>query len=445
MRRTNLIILGVVVLALGAFIVFVERHQPTSDERRERADRVFPALDADEVEIIELRTDAAAVRLVRDDGAWRLTEPLDSPADPAAVLGLLEAIAGLDAERVLGADEVDAAAYGLDDPPIELVLADGEGRRFELAVGGTTPLGGKRAVRRGDADEVVLCPAAFVSRLDRNVDDWRSREVVSVAESELAVIDIETGEDRIRVERVRDRWRLVEPLADLADHEQITSLISELNGLRVTEFLDTGAAPSGIDDPEFRIRLEEVDDGATVTLELAAPADDSAGVVCRRDGEDLFRVPDTLRLRLGKAPVLWRSDAVWPFSTWDVASATFGNPDDEVGLVHRDGMWQLPDGGAADGAEVRRRLSRLAELEADAHDLMVPPTGALGTVTVTTDGEAGSTELRFTFWGAMEEGGHAAVAVTGRDNVMAVDAATVDTIVEDLDALRMVDETRTGE
>jgi hypothetical protein len=438
MRGKSLVVLASVVVVLGAFIVLVERHQPTSDERRARADRVFPQLDADDVTAIGVRTDGGAVRLVEEDGVWRLTEPIDYPADPAAVLGLLEAVAGLDADRVLGGDEVDPKSYGLDEPEIELVLTDSDGRTFELAVGGTSPLGGKRAVRRGGADEIVLCADGFVTRVDRAVDDWRSREVVAVSENELAAIDIVAGDDRIRTERSDDRWWLVEPLADLADQEQIASLISELNGLRVSDFLPPESDPDevGLDDPEFSILLEGRDEFATVALDLAAPIADEPTVVGRRNETDLFRVPDTLRLRLGKAPVLWRSTIVWPFSTWDVTAVRFENRDREVAVEQVDGLWQESGGTAADGAEVRRRLSRLAELEVEHHDLILPPTEPLGRLVLTLEGSEAPATRTFTFYAALEPGGHAAVTVTGRDNVMAVDAVLVEAIVGDLDALR---------
>jgi hypothetical protein len=443
MRSKSLIVLAALVVVLGAFITFVERHQPTSEERRERADRVFPDLDIDDIAVIDLQTSHGHIRLVDEDGGWRLTDPVTYPADGAAVLGLLEAVADLDADRVLRADEVDPTAYGLDDPEFEVVLIDGDDHRYQLEVGGTTPLGAKRAVRRGDDSEIVLCAGSFVSRLDLPVDDWRSREVVSLAESDISTLDIVAGNDHIRVERVDGRWWLTDPLSDLADRDQIRNLISELNGLRVSEFLpsDTDPAALGLDPPEFRVRLETGDGVQPVTLELAAPDDDSAAaMVCRRNGDDLFRASGTIRPRLAKAPVLWRSAAVWPFNTWDVTAATFVDADgDEVAVEQVDGVWHAVDGSTVDGAEVRRRLSRLAELEAGDHDLMRPPTGVVGRVGVTVGGESGPDEVSFTFFAPIEDGGHAAVEVSRRDDIMGVDGAVAETIVGDLDALRATD------
>ena len=217
MRSGTLIILAIVAVALGAFIFFVERHQPTTDEAVERADRVFPELDEDTIETVEIESNHGHVRFSLVEGEWRMVEPLDWAADPTAVRSLLGAIANLDAERTLSLGEVALSDYGLDNPLLGVVLVDANGVRFALAVGDATPLGSKRAVRRGTDDEIILSADAFVAALDREVDEWRSRDVIELAEHDLESIEISTVEDRIRVEQINGRWQLIEPLVDLAD------------------------------------------------------------------------------------------------------------------------------------------------------------------------------------------------------------------------------------
>ncbi len=193
MRSRNLIILAAVVAALGAFIFFVERNQPTTLEVVERANRVFPDLDQDAVEVVELQTSHGPIRLAAVNEEWRLVEPIDFPADAAAVRSLLGAIADLDAERVLPLGEVELADFGLDDPVLGVVLLDSEGTRFSLAVGDPTPLGSNRAVRRGSDEEIVMSAGAFVAGLDRGIDEWRSRDVVDLLEHDLESVEIVDG------------------------------------------------------------------------------------------------------------------------------------------------------------------------------------------------------------------------------------------------------------
>ena len=55
--------------------------------------------------------------------------------------------------------------------------------------------------------------------------------------------------------------------------------------------------------------------------------------------------------------------------------------------------------------------------------------------------EEAGTELTFTFFKPMAEGGNAAVAVSARDTLMSVAATDVDTLLGDLASLRMPEPT----
>jgi len=441
MRSRNLIILASVAIALGVFIYFVERHQPTTDDRLERIDRLFQELDGDAVVELELKTSHGPVRLAKTDDEWRMVEPLDYPADVAAVKALVDAVANLDAERILPIGEVDPGDYGLDAPVLGVTLVDSHGDRFSLAVGDETPLGSNRAVQRRSDKKIILVPGHFVASLDKDIDQWRSRDVVDLLEHDLESVEIETAEDRIKAEQGDGRWMLSEPLIDLADPDQMRSLVSELNTLRVSEFLsDEADAPElGLDPPAFRVLLTPKDGGETLTLELAASEDEAGTVVCRRNGSDLFLVPSSIGTRLAKAPVLWRSDKVWPLTSWDVSKIEIAGKTEEAVLDRVDGLWQAGDGGEVDNPEVSRRLGALADLEVREHDLVLPPTEVMGSVILVIDEDGGAEGLTYTFFAPLEEGGLAAVRVSSRDNVMGVDAISAETIVGNLDRLRPTD------
>ncbi len=447
MRSRNLIILASVAIVLGVFIYFVERHQPTTDDHLERIDRLFRELDGDTVVELELKTSHGPVRLAKTDDEWRLVEPLDYPADATAVKALVDAVANLDAERTLPVGEVAPSDYGLDAPVLRVTLVDSHGGRFSLAIGDETPLGSNRAVLRDTGEEIILVPSFFVASLDKDVDQWRSRDVVDLLEHDLESVEIETAEDRIKAEQSDGRWMLREPLADLADPDQMRSLISELNALRVSEFLpeDVDASELGLDPPAFRVFLRPRDSDETLTLELAASEDEAGTVVCRRNGSDLFRVPSSIGIRLSKAPVLWRSDKVWPFVSWDVAKVEVSVGDDDLvfdKIEDTEGkIWRFADGTDADNVELNRRISALADLEVREHDLVLPPTEVMGSIILVLDEENGAEGLTYTFFAPLEEGGHAAVMVSSRDNVMGVDAISAETIVGNLEKLRAVDET----
>jgi len=122
MKSRNLIILAAIVVLLGAYILLFERHRPTTDEARRDADKVFPGLETDEVTGVVVVGPEGSVRLEKVGDDWQLREPIAYPADSATVSSTLSSLAGLDADRRLAAEEVDAAEYGLDIPQAEVTL-----------------------------------------------------------------------------------------------------------------------------------------------------------------------------------------------------------------------------------------------------------------------------------------------------------------------------------
>jgi hypothetical protein len=447
MKARNLIILTVIVLVVGAYILFYERHQPTSDERNERADKLFPTLERDDVESIEIRNSHGEFQLVRSGDDWRLTTPIDFPADTPTVNSLLGSLLGLRQERRLAADEVDPAAYGLDEPQMHVTLGTADDERLSLEVGEETPLGSNRAVRISSDDAVIICAGWFATDLDKELDSWRSRDVVDVTEQELASLQVVAGTDRIHAARSGEEWRLLEPVSDLADGDHLQNLISNLSSLRVEEFLDDELNPEalGLDNPEYRIMLIRSEGGDPIELEFGATReqDSATQVACRRDGREYFWVNDVAATRLAKAPVLWRATKLYDFNTWDAEVLTISSGGQQLRLDRSEGMWQDESGGELDYSAVQDRLSKLAELEVREYDLMQPLTEEMGRVEMgfeAADDEAEARTVSYTFNRPLAEGGDALVTVSTRDTVMSVDPAEVQAILSDPESLRKQEE-----
>ena len=444
MRNKNLIILAAVVLVVAAYIFLFERHQPTSEEARDRAEKVLQNFDRDAVISIEIEGGNGRVRLERIGEEWRLREPLDYPADSSKVSSTLASLANLEADRRLGADDLDPAAYGLDEPDLSVEMRTAGDEVIALVIGDEMPLGSKRALRLGEGGEIVLASGWFVNDLDREVDDWRSREVVDVSADQVASIDIEAGGDHIKAVRVNDEWKLLRPLEDLADPDHLLALVSELDSLRIEEFLSEGVSPAelGLDAPEYEIVLVRSDGLEPLRLDLGATRDGEGGteVACRRGDSEYFWALDRVRTRLSKAPVLWRAKKVGAFDTWDAAGLVMSRSEATVRLEREDGMWRFADDGAeVDQGEVQDRLSKLAGLEATDFDLVAPLTAEMGRIGVALpagDEEPEAPTLSFTFFEPLTEGGRAMVRVSGRETVMGIDAAAVEAILGDLEGLR---------
>ena len=443
MSNRSFAYLAAAVLALGVFIWFFERHEPTTDEAEQQENKVFSNLTANDIQGLKVRNAHGLFDFARDTrGGWRLTAPLEGAADAFAVDGVISSVLELEVDRTLGSDEVDAAAYGLEAPELAVTLITTEGARQQLLIGDTAPLGGKRAISRGDGD-ILLTSGAFASGLNKELDEWRSRNLVEARLADLVSIEITTGGDSIDAVKVGEDWRLRSPITDLADSELLRTFVTDITSVRIESFVD-GEVDSeglGLTRPRHHIMLVPADGGEGATLDFGSTreVDGNTQVVCRRNGKDVFWVNNRAETVLGKAPVRWREPRVRPFETWDAAGLALVTGDDSLTLRRSSGLWTFEDGEQADATSVQERLTALAGLEAVDFDLMDLGTVELGRATVALD-ETGSKTLVFVFSEPLGEGGNVLVRVTGREVLMSVQPDDVEHIFGNLAGLRRAPE-----
>jgi len=418
MRNRNLAILVVAVVVLGAFILLHERHLPTTDEAGEQVDRVFPGLERDDIQAVEVVNRHGAFRLDRVGDGWRLMEPGPYDADQGAVNAILE------------------------QPELEVVLHTAKGESYRLEVGAQLPLGARRPVAR-EGGGVMICRSGFAASLDKDLEGWRSRDVVDIFSDQVAAVEVETGAVRAHAAREGRQWQLLEPIRDLAARDHISSLIADLNALQVKEFVDGGdSGEMGLEAPRHTVTLIRTDAEEPVVLEFGATRDRDGTtlVACRRDGGETFWVDDGAEQRLAKPPVLWRSRTLYPFDSWNVERLTLTAAGTTVELMREAGLWQLADGGEADTGEATSRLTRLANLETTEFDLVDLGARELGRLELAMR-SPGADEgvppelIEYVFLAPLEEGGDASVRVTGRSGLLGVAAGEVEQLLGDLDSL----------
>ncbi len=460
MKTWRLFAMVAVVVVLGSYIVCYERHQPTKQERQEQAEKIFPELKQDNIVAVAIRNESGELRLERQDEQWRLSEPIDVAADATAVGGLLTALLGLKAERRLAAGEVDPAVHGLAEPKMAVALTTGDGDTVRIEVGNKAALGSNRAISIGDGS-IILCAGWFTSDLDRDLEGWRSRDVIDILESDLAAIELATAGDRLHLVRRQQQWLMVEPLADLADREHVRNLISNLNALEVKSFLDStvvDVTELGLDPPRAHVTIVPATGGDPTVLELGTTReqDGSTQVACRRNGSELLWVTDRAEASLGLAPVRWRSSVLYPFDSWDVQGVRITIDGTTAELSRTSGIWSFTDSSEANSSEansseansgeansgnVLDRLAALSRLTATDFDLVDTGRPEAGTVELrltpgTIDGDEAEQTVTYTFWHALETGGQAMVRVSERATLMAVESTALDEILGDLAQLR---------
>lgn len=322
MKPRTLLVLAVLVAGLGAFIWFVDRDLPSSEERAELGKKLFPDFETDEVTAVEIerRVEPAAgdgqaaggdrggeqgrverLRMERepapagataeedDEGAgdeddllepaasrqWRIVEPAAyaaARADAAAVDRLLDAVARLETVRTV--EGAEPGATGLAEPRARLKLVTPEGET-EVAIGAEVPASSSVLVSVTGRPDPIVVDGAIVRELDREPGEWRDRRMVDArpAEVERLTLTVAGGAEPVVLARRGERFWLESPVVDRAAADRVDRLLGELTGLAASRFVDAPAvtpAEMGLEPPEAAVEAR-LAGGGTLAVEVGRP------------------------------------------------------------------------------------------------------------------------------------------------------------------------------
>jgi hypothetical protein len=433
MRSGRLAILAIVVLAIGAYIYFVERHAPTTDELKERADKLLPTLDQAKVQRLAITNAHGRFELVKDKEEWKLKAPVTDDANESAVTSLLSSLTSLKSERTFPAKEVKLADYGLDKPALELKVTTEDGKSFDLRLGAELPLGNTRAALT-TGDSVFLVNKYIATDLEKDLSGWRSDQLLRLYSTDVAGINLGYSGTRLALAHTGNTWSLTEPVADLANRERAEAMLSELSGAHIKEFLDTppAAATLGLEPPRSEITLLRRGENAPpVKLQFGNEREVAGAkqVACKR-GDRVFWVEATAVKSLSGEISEWRAKKLVQLDTWSADSFELEAGAAKAKVERKDGVWRS---GATevDFSTVSNRLNLLANLEVQGFDQPKPTAQPLGKVKVAV---SGGSPVQASFYPGASPA-QALALVEGRSGALAVDRSKVDDLLADPAAL----------
>lgn len=422
MRPRNLAVLFLVVVGLLAFIWFYEGDLPSSDERAELAKRVL-GLETTEVRGLTLGRDGAEVRFervaaVEPDGeaSWWLRQPLEAPADAAAVERLLEQLVGLEKGRTL--EQIEPAELGLAEPRGRIRL-ETDAEPVELLIGSAVPASTTMILGLAGRDEAYVVADSLWRELEKPAGDWRSRDLGVGSRAAIERILLHGG--GVALGRRGDLFWVEEPYVDRADRELVSALLGELVGLRVETFVDPPPSPA----PELSAgAIDVVLTGreASFELEIGGPAGAEGELRLARVDGQLVEIRTELATALGRDPEEWRSRSWASLEVYEVDRLEVRDASGES-VFERDGGEWLRDGARVRYEPVSDLLYALAGIEADSVAGGVEPAGE-PLMTIVSSGADGERQETLRLYPPGEDGASAA-RVDGRDVTLLLGEAAV--------------------
>ena len=281
----------VIAASLAGFI-FVFQHwlRPAGGE----PSAILPGLRPAAVTSVQvIPPDALEIRADLTNGVWRLTKPVDYPAQSAAVKTLLDTLQQLQPETRIGAADLRARQgtegdFGFGNPT-SLVIQSGDWRR-QLLIGHKTAPGSDVYLRAVGVDGTFVTDAGWLKLVPHSADEWRDSALVDAGRS-FNWIMLTNSAKGLAIELRRDPtnhlWRMIRPLQARADTGLIADALQRLQSAYVTQFTPTDAKT---DPAAFGLQPAGLDlwlgSGTNVSAVHVgkSPTNDAAQVYARREG-----------------------------------------------------------------------------------------------------------------------------------------------------------------
>jgi len=225
-----------------------------------------PYADSDSIEVVagfdlgavvsmrliqQLPDRASTVEFSKVNGEWRVDSPYSAPADPEAIVSMLDALR--ESERGVGVDG-QPAMFGLDPPSARLVVKLGDGSERSLGVGNVAPDGARTYVA-GPLGGVAAVRGTPGEPLLERVNEYRDHRVFRFDPGAVTRVSVASDLGKLEATKSDMGWFLTG--FGRVDLNALDGWVVDLLSLRIDLFLDLDAAKPEV--PRFTIQVETAD------------------------------------------------------------------------------------------------------------------------------------------------------------------------------------------
>jgi hypothetical protein len=374
MKWRSTAVLAGVALLLGVYLLAFERSMLTTDEAKERADRIWPDGDVDAVTELVVERGGVTVTMKKEGTDWHLTAPtfadLGDETEIGSILGQLEYAK---AAREVGG-LTDLKAYGTGAPRLIVRVTMRDGKKTSFQFGVEAPGGKHVYVQREGSNDVLLVEKTLFEALDKEPSFWRDKRLLAAARARATSYTLRGAAGESFAASLKNGfWVAGEPAPGRAADAAIDRVFTAMGDVKIEKFVDDAAAdlaPYGLAAGAAPGGSASVSEAAGRVLAVRFGRAEGDGVYATREGaKGVFLVKaDKVAALLASARDV-RERVLFPHAPLDVKAITITRDGATLALekeTSKEGgeTWKItkPKEGTADLMQVEDALRALRKL-----------------------------------------------------------------------------------
>jgi hypothetical protein len=291
----------------STFIVEESLTQTLDQRPNDLRDRKIVRLNPDLIDRITINTKGQpSAQLSRKEGRWVIPGQNDAPADTEAVNRLFNTLNSNDVSRFVSDSASDLTSYGLDAPALEFAFSSyssentaeenaGETRLATLAIGRAEDE--TYYARVQEEPYIVELPKRIVDQLPTNDFSFRSHEILNLARTELASVEItRKGATVVLTRNAKGQWVVAGGNGGQNDLA-IQTFLNTLSGLQAVAWVSEKSLPA--EPTEEAIVIHRKSEPQEIVLQIGekAPEGDEYATITTLPGTFLIRSLDFQNLQ----------------------------------------------------------------------------------------------------------------------------------------------------
>src|SRR5581483_4181940 len=370
MKWKSTLVLFVIALGVFAYLYFVERNRPNTEEAARQQQNVVN-FDRNKVDGIVIQNGDDKIDLRKHDDKWRVEAPIKDQADASLVTELFSNLENWQKDASISAKEMEAdknklADFGLANPKLRLKLT-GPGAPPEIFFGKDAALEGKMYVRFENSKETFLANQSVKKAIDKKPDDFRDRKLTDLIMAQVLRVVLKTPAGEMELQKKGDHWEIAKPLHTRADDQKVSDLIAQVTTARIQQFVadDKGDLHQyGLAEPRGSLTLFAQEDKQGQTLQIGGVPEKQKEQVYVRFSPRAFvyTLPKKIEEILNNKPNDLRDRHLVRIDTKILDRLTVDAPGKgKTVLARKDENWTIAsrNNAPANSSEVRRLIETL--------------------------------------------------------------------------------------
>lgn len=240
-------------------------------------DKKILSFDRDKVDRLDVAQGDATIVLVRTNGDWRLTAPVEARGDFGGIESLVSRLQSAQMKSIVTEQATDLKQYGLDKPTVLATIGLGSARAG-FALGSKNPSGDYYARDVTKAQVVTVAPD-ILTELQKSANDLRRKDVFEFRAFNLTHIELTRGADTLALDKLKgkgkdgaDAWQNAATKKPV-DVSKVEAFLTKLSGLRAQTFADPKAR-TDLDHPVLLVKATFDDGKKTETARIGRVGSD---------------------------------------------------------------------------------------------------------------------------------------------------------------------------